>query len=260
MSLIVEKPKNYRRRALLISFLAMILVYILWNMPDLRGILYPINLFVTYIHEAGHSLAAILTGGSVHSFVVSQDGSGLARTIGGNPALIMPAGYLGAALFGSILFFLSNRFARYSRGIAVALGLFMLVFTVLFARADESGAPVAIMIGSVFGALLAFSGLKGPTLLNMLLLNVLAVSAALEALFDLIYLTQNSGASRGLVTNDAAQFAQSFGLSPELVAFTWAGAAVVMFGFALWYGAYKPLRREINDAYASITTRRGKAV
>jgi hypothetical protein len=255
MSLIVEKPKNFRRRALVISLVAMVVVYILWNVPDLRGILYPINLFVTYIHEAGHSLAAILTGGAVDSFVVSADGSGLARTLGGNRALILPAGYLGAALFGSLMFFLSNRFARYSRGIAFFLGIFMLIFTVLFARPDESGAPVAIFIGSLFGALLAFIGLKGPTLLNMLLLNVLAVSAALEAFFDLIYLTQNSSAGRGLITNDAAQFAQSYGLAPELVAFTWAGAAIVMFGFALWYGAYKPLRREINDAYASISRR-----
>jgi len=63
MSLIIEKPRQYRRRALLITLVAMIIVYILWNVPDLRVVLYPLNLFVTYIHEAGHSLAALLTGG-----------------------------------------------------------------------------------------------------------------------------------------------------------------------------------------------------
>ncbi|MAU13277.1 MAG: hypothetical protein CL607_25895 [Anaerolineaceae bacterium] len=260
MSLIVEKPKNFRRRALLISVVAMILVYFLWNIPELSVILYPINLFVTYIHEAGHALAAIVTGGSVQSFVVSANGSGLARTVGGNSALILPAGYLGAALFGSTLFFFSNRFARYARSIALFLGIFILVFTVLFARPDETGAPVAIIVGTVFGAILGFIGLKGPTLLNMLLLNVLAISAALEALFDLLYLTQNTDASRGMITNDAAAFANNFGMSPNLVAFTWAGVAVMMFAFALWYGAYKPLRQEIDHAYASVSGRRRNAL
>lgn len=260
MSLITEKPTNYRRRALLISLVAIIIVYFLWNLPELKVILYPINLFVTYIHEAGHSLAAILTGGSVESFVVSANGSGLARTVGGNTALIMPAGYLGASLFGSLLFFFSNRFARYTRSIALFLGLFILVFTVLFARPDETGAPVAIVVGTAFGAILGFIGLKGPTLLNMLLLNVLAVSAALEAVFDLVYLTQNIGASRGMVTNDAAAFATTFGVSPDLIAFTWAGVAVMMFAFALWYGAYKPLRQEIDHAYATVSNRRRSAL
>jgi len=255
MSLIIEKPRQYRRRALLITLVAMIIVYILWNVPDLRVVLYPLNLFVTYIHEAGHSLAALLTGGQVVGFVVSADGSGLARTIGGNSAVILPAGYLGAALFGSLLFYLINRFARYARYIAFGLGLFILIFTILFARPDETGAPVAIFVGAIFGALLAFSGLRGPNLLNMLVLNVLAITTALEAFFDLWFLTRVAGtASRGAVFNDAAQFAQQYAplLGPSIIAFTWAGIALVMFSIALWYGAIRPFREEINDAYNTL--------
>jgi hypothetical protein len=35
-------------------------------------ILYPINLLVTYLHEFGHALGAIITGGSVVEINISQ--------------------------------------------------------------------------------------------------------------------------------------------------------------------------------------------
>jgi Zn-dependent oligopeptidase len=42
--------------------------------------LYPVKLIVTFFHEFGHALSAILTGGSVDSVTVNSDGSGLAMT------------------------------------------------------------------------------------------------------------------------------------------------------------------------------------
>jgi hypothetical protein len=38
--------------------------------------MYPLRLFVTYVHEAGHAIMTLLTGGRIHEFVVSADGSG----------------------------------------------------------------------------------------------------------------------------------------------------------------------------------------
>ncbi len=69
-----------------------------------RKILYPINLFVTFLHEFGHALGAVITGGSVENVQVNQDGSGFTRTIGGNRAVTLMGGYLGSAIFGNILF------------------------------------------------------------------------------------------------------------------------------------------------------------
>ncbi|MBN8621502.1 MAG: M50 family metallopeptidase, partial [Anaerolineae bacterium] len=107
-------------RRLLILIAALVLVFILWNIPQLDFVLYPFRLFVTYVHEAGHGTAALLTGGRFLGFEIFANGAGQAITAGGSRLLILPAGYLGAALFGAILFYLNNRF-HYSRALSVVL-------------------------------------------------------------------------------------------------------------------------------------------
>ena len=69
MNTITQLDKQQvRRQALLMTGLAMVVVYIIWNVPFFSFIAYPLRLFVTYVHEAGHSLAALLTGGQVIGF------------------------------------------------------------------------------------------------------------------------------------------------------------------------------------------------
>lgn len=255
---IIERPKNYRRQALVMTSIALVVVAILWNIPQLSFLVYPLRLFVTYVHEACHSLAALLTGGQVLGFLVSPDGSGLAVTAGGSRWLIIPAGYLGAALFGSLLFFFSNRLPRYSHGISVGLGIGMIAFTVLFARPDDrSGLPLALILGVGFGALLMLAGVKLGRRANLLLLNVLAVMTALNGVLDLLYLTRSINATRGSVGNDAVAFSQQVMplVPPVLVAFVWAILAVLMLAVAVWYGLIKPFRDEVNDSYEQFRQR-----
>ena len=247
-----DSSARERRRALFIAALASLLLYIVWNTPTLYVVLAPLRLFVTYIHEAGPSLSALLTGGRVLGFVVSPDGSGLATTAGGVRAVVISGGYLGAALFGSGLFYLANRFSRYDRLLAFSIGVFMIGFTVLFARPDERGAPVAIFIGLMFGALLMLVGWKAPRLFTLLVLDMLAISTALNAVLDVWYLVGNIGASRGMVTNDAVAFSREITarlVPASVVALVWVGLAVAMFGAAVYYGVWQPLRDEVEDAY-----------
>src|SRR5919199_4444095 len=77
-----------------------------WFVPYAWVLAYPFKLFVTFIHEGGHALAAVLTGNSVRSLSVAFDGSGLTETYvapGGTFAgfFISSAGYLGAPAFGA---------------------------------------------------------------------------------------------------------------------------------------------------------------
>ena len=76
-------------------------VYFLWNSAQLKWLIYPLRLLVTFIHETSHALAAIVTGGELNEFVVNPDGSGFVSVSGGNPILIAPAGYLGTAILVS---------------------------------------------------------------------------------------------------------------------------------------------------------------
>lgn len=244
-----KTDQDMRRQTLFITLLALIAVTILWNIRELEFLVYPLRLFVTYVHEASHSLAALITGGNVSGFTVSANGSGLAVTAGGSRAFILPAGYLGAALFGSVLFFLTNRIPRWVRGLSIFIGAFMIVFTVMFARPDEAGSISALLIGLGFGLLMVVMGWKAPRVINQFILNTLATMTALNAVLDVWMLVSNSDASRGAINNDAAAFASEVTplLPTATVAFIWSMAAVAMLGVAVYFGMIKPLRQEIND-------------
>lgn len=260
--LIEKRPTNYRRRALLIVPVALLIVYLLWNIPALEFIVVPLRLFVTYVHEAGHSLMAMLTGGRVIQFVVSPNGSGLATTAGGTRALILPAGYLGAAFFGAALFYLANRFPQWVRQMAFVLGAAMLTFTILFARPDEGGAATAILVGGLMGLALMAMAWKANPLVNLLVLDVLAAMTALNAVLDVWLLVRYAdSASRGIVTNDAAAFSRDIMpiLPPAVIAFIWAGIAILMMGVAIWYTIIRPLRQELDTAFDSLQKRQGKS-
>ena len=84
---------NHRRRALFIAMVALVVTYFMWNIPQLDMLMYPLRLFVTYVHEAGHAIMVLLTGGSIEEFVVSSDGSGHVVSLGGTRWMVAPAGY-----------------------------------------------------------------------------------------------------------------------------------------------------------------------
>ena len=65
-------------RIMVILIIYLVLRYFGGNVGQM--ILYPINLLVTYLHEFGHALGAILTGGSVEALQINEDGSGFTRT------------------------------------------------------------------------------------------------------------------------------------------------------------------------------------
>src|SRR5215203_4312093 len=81
----------------------------LWFLPYAEFLAYPFRIFVTFIHEGGHALAAFVTGGSVHSLNVSMNGSGEVYSAAGGllpQMFVSSAGYLGAMAFGTLLLLL----------------------------------------------------------------------------------------------------------------------------------------------------------
>ena len=257
---------NIRRQTIAVTLLALVVALFIWNMRDVenavRGtdsaatgislsvVTYPIRLFVTYVHEAGHSLAALLTGGQVHGFEVSPDGSGVARTSGGNISLILPAGYLGAALFGSLLFFLTNRVPRWTRGLAFLLGLAIIALTLGYALPSAERGPTALIVGVGFGVGLIALGWQAPRLVNVFVLNTLAILTSLNAVFDLRLLVQNADAQSAVGVNDAAQFSEKVTplLPASVVAAIWAAVAFCMLGAAVYFGLVKQVGGELSSA------------
>ena len=238
--MLTDVNRAARRRALLIACIAGVIVFVLWNIPQVsQAILYPFHLFVTYIHEAGHGTMALLTGGRFLGFEIFANGAGQALTAGGSRLLILPAGYLGAALFGAMLFYITNT-GRYSRSISISLGIGLLIFSIIFGRFSIT----ALVVGVAFAAVLIVIGWKASRDINILVLNMLAILTALNAVLDLFFLVSNSSASLGDVRNDAAAFsAEVFPLIPGAAwALVWALLAVVILGLSIWYSVIRPMR------------------
>ncbi len=234
---------NRSDRRLLLAILAVVVVLILWNIPQLDFLLYPFRLFVTYVHESGHGTAALISGGRFLGFEIFSNGSGQAITAGGSRWLILPAGYLGAALFGSILFYLNNRFHR-SKLLAIIIGVGLIIYSLLFGRI----ALLSLIVGSAFGIGLIALGWKANEYINSFLLNILALLTGLNAVLDVYYLVGSSSASLGTVQNDAAAFSsQVLGLPAAFWAFLWSLIALGMLGVAIWYGVIRPMRRGTSD-------------
>ncbi|XFA74166.1 M50 family metallopeptidase [Thermosynechococcaceae cyanobacterium Okahandja] len=112
---------------------------ILWQIPFGNYLLYPFTILATWFHEMGHGLTAILLGGYFRELVIFPNGSGFAR-YGGEVllgrlghGLVAMGGPLGPAVAGSLLI-LSSRSARATTLCLQALGIIILVSTLLWVR------------------------------------------------------------------------------------------------------------------------------
>src|SRR6059058_694016 len=120
---------NDARPQAMTLLLAAVLSIALWFIPFAEILTYPFRIFVTFIHEGGHAIAALLTGNSVESLSVAMNASGETYTTQGgliSQMFIASAGYLGSMAFGALLLVLIRK-AIAAR--LVLLGSAILVFT-----------------------------------------------------------------------------------------------------------------------------------
>ena len=120
----------------IISIVSLGVIHLLRTEQSLSSVMYSFQLFGTLIHEIGHSVAALVTGGRVDGFVVNASTGGFALIAGGNPFIVLPAGYVGSAIFGSLFFYLANRY-RWADFFAFLIGLFILLFTLGYGRPED---------------------------------------------------------------------------------------------------------------------------
>jgi hypothetical protein len=211
----------------------------LWFIPYAWVLAYPFQLFVTFIHEGGHALAAVLTGNSVQSLSVSLDTSGLTETLTPQGSffsrlLISSAGYLGAIGFGALLLWLVRRRVKARVVLAgsavIILGL-TAVFGFLVPLTNFSFSPFTVVSGVLIAAgLLAAAKYAGPRARNFLV-SFLAVQCALNALFnlrDLLMLSLGSGAQ-----TDAGNMEALTGIPSIFWAVFWIAVSFLILSLAL---------------------------
>jgi hypothetical protein len=208
--------------------LASALTLVLWFIPFASVITYPIRLFVTFIHETGHALAALATFGGVNKVALDWNGSGVTFTQGGWGFLISSAGYLTTTLYGAgLLLFL--RKARNARAAAAGTGVLLLLMTVFF-----GGNSLAWLAGLVFGTGCLLIGLKANRRFAQFFMSFLAVQCILNAFYDLRSLLYLSAFDPALPTDARTMSQATDGLLPPIVwALSWALLSVVVVAYTL---------------------------
>ncbi|HUL77730.1 MAG TPA: M50 family metallopeptidase [Vicinamibacteria bacterium] len=186
-------------------------------------VVYPFRLFVVFLHEASHGLAAVLTGGRIVSIGLSFDEGGVCLTRGGWPFLILNAGYLGSLLWGAVFLLLGARRAR-ARPVIGLVGLFTLVVTLAYVRT---------WFGFLYGlgaavVLLAVASRLKPAVSEALLAAIGATSA-LYAVWDIAtdVVLRHSGQS------DAAALARLTGLPAAAWGVAWIALSVLVLASVL---------------------------
>lgn len=112
----------------------------------------PLRLFTVLWHEAGHALAALVTGGHIVDMGLSPAGGGFTSWTGGWPAVIEAAGYPAALVPGLVLLVcaLTGRRPRLAMVlVGVATGVIPLCL---------GGTPYAVVVGVVLGGMLVVVG------------------------------------------------------------------------------------------------------
>src|ERR1044071_6845958 len=164
----------------------------LWFIPYAEFLAYPFRIFVTFIHEGGHALAAFVTGNAVHSLTVSPDGSGMVyATTGGmfSSLFVSSAGYLGAMSFGALMLWLVRHRVK-ARAVLAACGALVLRLTIFFGfMAPLWNWSLPGLFTLVAGVVLPLGLFAAAKYLKpraaAFLVSFLAVQCVLNAVFDL---------------------------------------------------------------------------
>lgn len=205
--------------------LASVLSLVIWSIPLAWVLVYPLRLFVTFIHEGGHTLAALLTSGSVERVIIYADASGETYTRGGLQMIIASAGYLTSAIFGAGLLMMSLQGTRAKTVLAVTAAA-ILALTAFFTRDPISwGSGIVLTIGLIWIAIGA-----GPRFAHFFL-SFLAIQCCLNALFDLRTLFLLSATTN--VHSDAMTMQQLTAIPAVAWATLWLAISVIALFVAL---------------------------
>jgi len=139
--------KNYSILIILI-IIYFLLKYII---PYWDYIVYPINLMVTFLHEFGHSLFALLTWWSVKSMQINTDGSGYAIIAGWWSSVILIGWYVWSAIFGNILLYIWFKKQKLSQYI-----IYLLVGLLIFSGIIWFNSIISTLILILLAGILIF--------------------------------------------------------------------------------------------------------
>ena len=233
--------QDARPQALTLLVAATISV-VLWFIPFAEILTYPFRIFVTFIHEGGHAIAALLTGNSVESLSVAMNASGETYTTQGgfiSQVFISSAGYLGSMAFGALLLVLIRK-AIAARIVLLCCSVLIFGLTMIyglikpvFSLTAWSGIPFTLLAGVLLAVGLFLIARFASARVATFFVSFLAVQCVLNALFDLKTVFFLSSPFAPAVPTDAVNMAHATGLPAILWAAVWIALALGILWFAM---------------------------
>jgi len=215
---------------------------VLWFIPYAEFLTYPFRIFVTFIHEGGHAIAALFTGNSVQSLSVAMNASGETySTQGGliSQFLISSAGYVGSMAFGALLLILIRK-AIAARLVLLGCGIFVFTLTMifglikpLFSLSGLSGIPFTLLAGLIISAGLILIAKFASARVATFFTSFLAVQCVLNALTDLKTVFFLSSPFAPSVPTDALNMQQATGIPAIFWTVLWIAFALGILWFVM---------------------------
>ena len=247
---------------LLLLLLATVITLALWFIPYAEYLVYPIRLFVTFIHESSHALVAVVTGGSVQSLTISMDTSGVVYSAPSGmigALLTSSAGYLGTTAFGVLMLFLIRRSFSPNK-ILTALGIFVAIMTIVFTiispvfnflslQASFASIVFTIGAGGLLAAALIGIGVYSSIKTANFAVAFLAVQCLLNALLDLKNVFFINAPLVGAdIQTDAGNMAAATGVPGIIWVVIWIGISFAMISLGLRLYAVSQNRKTVGDS------------
>lgn len=226
------------QRARYTLLISVVVTIVLYKVPQLHMIAYPLMLISTLVHEMGHGVAAMLAGGTFHHFYMFDDGSGVAYWSGHvsdlGRAFIAAGGLVGPAIGAAVCFVCARRVST-ARYCLAGIGLILIVAELAVVR-NLYG---VLFVGVLAGLCLLIALRAGPDLVQLSLV-FLAVQLALSVYARSDYLfTKVAQTAQGLSASDSQHIAEAMGVGPY---WFWGGVCALFSAAVLILGGIYFLR------------------
>jgi len=210
------KPLTRRRLAFLGGFsVYFVVLWFFWETP----FVYPMKVFVVFLHEISHGMAAVATGGSIQRITLSPYLGGACYCPGGNAFITLSAGYLGSLAWGAAILEGGRRAGRHAGRVVAGLGAGTFVLTLLFVRG-----AFGVGFGLLFGAGLLLAARHLAPEPNRILLTVLGLTSCLYAILDI----KSDVLDRPHLPSDAYMLAELTGVPTVAWGVVWISVAVLV--------------------------------
>lgn len=215
---------------------------VLWFIPYAEFLTYPFRIFVTFIHEGGHALAALLTGNSVASLSVASNTSGETYTTQGgifSQIFISSAGYLGSMAFGALLLVLIRK-AVAARIVLLSCAIYIFALTMVYGLIKPifwvqawSGIPFTLLAGLIISVGLILIARFATARVATFFVSFLAVQSVLNALYDLKVVFDLSSPFAPATHTDAANMQMATHIPAIFWTVIWIALALGILWFAM---------------------------